>query len=649
MTRLVILSFFILLFWGLASLFPQTLTVGISPNPPLKYFDEKGIATGFFVELLKVIGKDEGWSFNYRAGSFTQCQEWLESGEIDIIPNIGYSVERAKRFVFNKESGFTTWAQVYVNDQSDIQSILDLDGKRIAVQRGDFFVQDPTYGFLHLMAEFDIQCELVEQANYLQVLELVSSGQVDAGIINRIIADINSPDYKVKKTAIIFSPVSLRFAFSKSNPQTPELADVLDAHLKKLKAVESSEYYALLSRFLLGERNLAIPRWVRWGIAISLVFLFFAFVSIYRLRRKVTSRSMDLQKEKKLVSTILETSPVGIVVVDSSKRIQFANQEFKQIVRLENDVYLGKEFRELKWKIFDPDNKKIDEDTLLFNKVLQGETSFSDLHINFEQGGEIRHISVNGSPLIYRDDTIGGVFTVLDISPLITSQKELEDSGKVLEKNLKEKVVLLQEMHHRVKNNLQIISSLLRMQSAYSDNPETQLQLREGYNRIIAMSHVHEMLYQSDNIAEINLKEYLVDLCNRLSTFIAGNHDRITTEVRAGNIFIGVDTAVPLCLMVNELVSNALEHAFPDDRNGNIKIEVDVERGEYLRLSVSDNGIGNNNEWFEHEGQTLGLQLVKSLSAQLQAEIATSFDGGTTFSFLMPLQIEAVGEKAIRL
>lgn len=212
-----------------------------------------------------------------------------------------------------------------------------------------------------------------------------------------------------------------------------------------------------------------------------------------------------------------------------------------------------------------------------------------------------------------------------DVSERVTMMQELENS-------VREKEILLSEIHHRVKNNLQIISSLLSLQSQFVKDPESHAIFFDCQSRIKSIALIHETLYQNRNLSRIDFANYLNNLADRLSGSYLGNSNRVSIDVLNSNVFLPIDLAISCGLIVNELVTNALKYAFPDEREGQIDIAItyDEEDAQFC-LTVADNGIGIPDHVHLDNPETLGLQLVTTLAQQLDAMITVDNHKGTTF------------------
>ena len=212
----------------------------------------------------------------------------------------------------------------------------------------------------------------------------------------------------------------------------------------------------------------------------------------------------------------------------------------------------------------------------------------------------------------------------------VTYQKD-KNKNKLLEKQNNEKEFLLKEIHHRVKNNLEIVSSILALQSAQIQSQKAIDALQESENRVHSMSMIHQKLYQGENLGTIEMKDYFINLGSHiLDSF--GAEKRITLNYVMEALELDVDTAVPLGLIVNELLTNALKYAFPDNRKGEIIIDLKKKDKKTLQLEISDNGIGKSEESIL-KGTGFGTQLITLLTQQLSGKMAEQSKDGTTISF----------------
>lgn len=209
-------------------------------------------------------------------------------------------------------------------------------------------------------------------------------------------------------------------------------------------------------------------------------------------------------------------------------------------------------------------------------------------------------------------------------------KEQLNNQKVIIENSLKEKETLLREIHHRVKNNLQIISGLLTLQSRQIENPEAQEAVREGRNRVKSMALIHQKLYQQDNLTAVNMSEYLDDLVGTIQQTFRDNNTTVKADIICNDLSLDVDTAIPLGLIINELVTNCYKYAFTGRNVGQIIIRLEEEQ-QRLILEVKDNGAGLPPAFDIHNTKSFGMKLVQSLAAKLEAAIQTKNDNGAVF------------------
>jgi two-component sensor histidine kinase len=208
-------------------------------------------------------------------------------------------------------------------------------------------------------------------------------------------------------------------------------------------------------------------------------------------------------------------------------------------------------------------------------------------------------------------------------------RKRAEDQLKI---SLKEKEILLRELYHRTKNNLQVISSLLNLQALAIDDKQMLGVLQDIQNRIRSISLVHEKLYQSKDLLNINLRDYIGELAHALLRSFEGSKSRISFALDIDDVFISLNSITTCGLIINELVSNSLKYAFPNSREGEIRIALHAMNGDEIELRISDNGIGLPESLDFQNPQTLGLKLVRKLvEDQLRGKIELKGEKGTDF------------------
>jgi len=226
---------------------------------------------------------------------------------------------------------------------------------------------------------------------------------------------------------------------------------------------------------------------------------------------------------------------------------------------------------------------------------------------------------------IYDDKNVfqGYLLIIQDIH----KRKKLE---KDLKKSLEERDLMMKEIHHRVKNNLMIIQSLLQLQSKYIKDEDTLNTFRESQNRVKSMARVHQRLYQHEDIQKIDFSSYPRTLALDIFRSYASDPNKINLNVDADDVMLDIDTAIPLGLILNEMISNSLKHAFPKDKHGQVTVRFHLEGNEY-KLVVSDDGIGIPEGLDYENSDSLGLKLIYSLSDQIEGKVKLDTTNGTKF------------------
>ena len=332
--------------------------------------------------------------------------------------------------------------------------------------------------------------------------------------------------------------------------------------------------------------------------------------------RKRAEEAIHQSEEKFRVLT--ETSPAAIVLYQGD-RIIYANPSTTRIFGYSEAELLEMNF----WDWSHVDFRDTSSEHGL--ACLRVETE----QLQYEQklttkSGEEKWVIVSAGNIEYR-----GKPTVIDTLLDITEAKQAEER---IGTALAEKVVLLKEVHHRVKNNLQLVCSLFDLQSDLIDDEKSRNYFQVIQNRVRSMALVHERLYKSEDFTSIGFEEYIRDLCARLFDSFMVDPGRINLKVDAGNLSIAVDRAIPWGLVINELVSNALKHAFPDNRSGEISICFRLDGDDWLILTVADTGVGMPPDLDFNNTGTLGLQLVNMLTLQLNGQISMEGATGTAFT-----------------
>nr|WP_081882649.1 histidine kinase dimerization/phosphoacceptor domain -containing protein [Methanobacterium sp. SMA-27] len=335
-----------------------------------------------------------------------------------------------------------------------------------------------------------------------------------------------------------------------------------------------------------------------------------------RARFEKEKVEIALRESEAKFRSFIETAEEGVWIIDEKAKTNYVNDAMLKILGYTRNEMMGHSF----FEFMDDENKNYAKKKLERRKKGFGEKyDFKFIHKN---GSSVWTI-ISAKPLYKNNKFIGSLGMLTDI----TKRKEMEEE---LKKSLNEKEMLLKEIHHRVKNNLMVISSLLNLQSNYIKNKEDFDMFRESQNRAKSMALIHELLYRSDDLKSINFGDYMGTLIKDLFNTYINDPSHLKLNLDLQNIKLDINTSIPLGLIVNELVSNSMKYAFPDGREGEINISLKTEDGEYI-LIVGDNGVGIRDDIDFRNTDSLGLQLVNNLTQQIDGEIELNKKHGTEF------------------
>ena len=345
----------------------------------------------------------------------------------------------------------------------------------------------------------------------------------------------------------------------------------------------------------------------------------------------VLSSIVDISARKRLEEhfrRVVESAPNAMVMINGSGRIEMVNAQAERLFGYSRTELLGQPVEMLVPARFRSEHPSL-RDSFFGDPRSRPMGAGRDLFGLHKDGSEFP-VEIGLNPIETEQGTM-----VLSAIVDISDRKQREER---IQAALKEKDILLSEIHHRVKNNLQVVHSLLDLQSA-KVRDETALQLlKESQNRIRSMALIHQALYESKDFVGVDFGSFLDALVPNLVSSYSVDPSRITLLIDSAEVSLPISAAIPCGLIVNELISNALKHAFPGRRKGQIKIDLAQEAGKKVALSVSDDGVGIGHELDLSNAKTLGLQLVSLLADQLGAEINMQRSNPTRFELRFEVQ-----------
>ncbi len=344
------------------------------------------------------------------------------------------------------------------------------------------------------------------------------------------------------------------------------------------------------------------------------------------LEKMVEEKSAALFESEKQFRTLTSMSPSGIYLTDAKGDCVYVSEHWCKMAGLTVDEAKG-----TGWVmgIYLEDREKIKE---AWYKMVSSKGHWEEEYRFQDKKGKITWVYGVAVPSYDANGVVNGyIGTNVDISERKRAEEEIRAS-------LNEKEILLKEIHHRVKNNMAVISGLLKLQSHSFKDPDVIRAFSESQQRIRSMALVHEKLYNAQDLSQIDFSNYIPDLVNQIYQTYEVQREKISSKIQTNNISMGIDIAVPCGLIINELVTNAFKYAFPGEQRGEISIALSHSNNDYS-LEVSDNGVGLPMDIDFQTISSFGLYLVNLLTQQLKGTIEIDRSKGTSIKITFPKEI----------
>jgi PAS domain S-box-containing protein len=435
-------------------------------------------------------------------------------------------------------------------------------------------------------------------------------------LVGKLVGLNTLKELQIKNVVAVGEPlgVSQRFAFAVHKGNASLLAKINDA-LASVRA--SGQYDAIYEKWFgaldPAQLDLRLYRWYIFAAVAVLALVLVAYARERRLRYR-------LDHSISLLNAAFESAADGILVVDEHNRTTYFNQQFLKMWGLGPELAAAandaKMLQLVRHRLAEPEVFLAKVDAIYGQPEAE---SFDELTLR-----DGRVFELYSRPQLLGSAIVGRVWSFRDV----TERNRTEDQIKT---SLKEKEVMLKEIHHRVKNNLQIISSLLYLQSTAVKDEETREFFRESRERVRSMALVHEQLYRSERLNAIDLGEHLKALAGNVARGYGDAKRRVQLRMDLASIELDLDLAIPVSLIFNELLSNAYKHAFPGERRGSVTVELSRAAPEGWTLRVSDDGVGLPPQFDWEMSSTLGLKIVRNLAEQIHGKIEVQPGPGASF------------------
>lgn len=662
---LLISLFFMQLIAPLPAKSSDPVRIGVYQNTPLTFIEENGKTKGFFIDILEYIASKKGWEIEYVHSSLPECLSNLENGNIDLLGVIAYSETRGRIFDYTYESVITNWGQMYLNKKSDIESILDLKGKKVAVLQNDIYFNN----LRKLVNQYGIKCRFIEAFEYEDVLALVEIGRCEAGLVSQIYGLQRERDYDIIKSSILLSPQKLYWAAPKGKNQ--ELLYKLDSSLRNLKNNQQSIYYeALVKWFSIGEKS-KFGKWFKWMISsfVVLLILFFTVSLILRVQVKSKTNELlikneELRESEERFRNVYDTAPLAFVVWDINTRVTDWNKKAEGLFGWTREEVVDNIFFD--FLIPEKDRPQVKD---VVNILLKGELQSHSINDNLTKDGKIITCEWNNSLL---HDNDGNIIGAISLGLDITERKQVEEEKDKLQTQLQQahKIesigTLAGGVAHDFNNILGIIIGNVELalddvpggNPAYLNLEEIRTassRAKDVVRQLLSFARKTKLEKKPTNIIPI-VKESLKLLRSSIPASI---------ELRQ-NIAKDVDTILADPTQINQVLINLCtnaDHAMPDGgvivvtlRN----IELDekttdqypkLNPGRYVNLAVSDTGHGMPPEEIDRifdpyfttkevgKGSGMGLAVVHGIVMNHDGAIFvdSELEKGTTLNIFFPI------------
>ncbi len=648
------ISIFLILFVVITICVSQdTVRVGAFNLYPGIFLDVDGEVKGFYVDALNDLGKKENIVFKYVYGSWEQGLARVKNGEVDMLTSVAVTEERLAYMDYTSTPLLTVWSEVYVNPNSEINGILDLEGKTIAVMKSDF-----NGGFLkQLTDKFDVSCTFVETDDFEKVFELINSKQVDAGVVNNTFGAPKSVQYGLLSSGIVFNPFDIFFTVKKDTNQV--LLKILNTHLYKWKHDLNSVYNIALQKW--SHDNVGaievMPGWVRKAIysVLLLIAILMIFIGLLRYRVKVATRKVKYSEL--LFKTFMENTPAYVYIKDNKLKHIYRNRMVDRV----NKVQPSNKNSSAK-TIFEPDIVQMVEKTDY--EILNSEVKQTNLQYQCKLNGKDTwlHDYKFYLRLPNSEAAVGGVS--FDITKLKETEFELIKAKEKAEESDRLKSAFLANMSHEIRtpmNGILGFSELLKQPDLNNKDKDKYIDVIEKsgtrmlniINDIIDISKIESGQMVINNQA-LNVNHIIDDLYGFFQEDAKGKGIDFEMVKGLTNVEASLTSdSDKLYAVLSNLLKNAFKYTF----SGSIEFGYRYHSTKTeLEFFVKDTGIGIVESQLEKiferfiqaeiddkmalQGAGLGLAISKAYVEMLGGRIwvESEFGNGSTFFFILPFK-----------
>lgn len=628
-------SLLILLFLSSLLGYAQTIKVGIYPNPPLINIEQEDQVSGFCIDVLKDIAEKEGWQLQFQAYDFAESLLALERGDIDIMPALAYSDYRDSIFIMNETKVTTNWAKIYKNADDDFNyaSLEELRNKSIAVLKDDYYLQNGENGLLDLLEKLDIPANINELNSYSAVIDKVSMGSADLGLVSRYYGTLETEEKNVVKTPINVAYVSVRYGFNRNNDAIL-LARQLDQQLQQLINDRSSIYYQSEKKYLSFTAEAFIPQWLwqAFGLVIAglTVFVIFSILLQYQVKKKTA----ELKETNRLLGKSERKARLAVQTIETSQDIGFWFQAGQPFIRVNQAAINLTGFSEEELLNMVPrDLLATDQNQKYYDSLRDGDWNG---HLLFEEsfkkkdGGEFPvELSLDQFELDGQTYICG---FARDITKRVKAERQIIST--ILSTEDKERSRISKELHDSVGQTLSAISLHLDSLTKISNLSDFEVNKIKNIENLLK-----EAIAESRSVSHNLMPPALTDLGftfaveNMLNSLEGVGETKFSFHSNESDIIVPKEIEFALFRITQEAINNIIKYAEATEATIQYLIFNDL-----ISLSIEDDGKGFDMK-IANKNHNFGLDSMNNRAVSMGGELTidTTPGKGTGIQVSIPL------------
>ncbi len=634
-----------------------SVRIGIFPLEPINYMDKNNTAQGFYPALIQKIAAAENWKITYVEGSWAQCLDRLQTGEIDLMTTIAYSEERARTMDFSKEPVVDIWGQVFALPGKNINTILDLNNRKVAIMKKDINGRN----FITTANNFGVHCQIVELDSHLDIFQAVNANKVVAGIAPQHFGLRHAKEFNLVGTTIQFSPFPVFFATKKG--KNHYLLSQIDTHLKNWKNDDASIYYQSLAYWMGGGKysRQIIPKWLIVLLVLAAAISILLFFFNRMLKIQVIKKTDELQKSEAHYRELVESANSIILRWDRTGNLIFINQFGLDLFGCSDKKITGQNILTVLPPLKNVSKKEFER---IKERIVKSPKNFTlEESSHFDDTGKKIYIQWGNKASLNRD---GSLQEILSVGTDISQRKQLE-KHLVQAQKMEAIGTLAGGIAHDFNNILSVIMGNAEL--AYSKNADSK-KIAGNLDKIITASHrARELTAQ---ILAFSRKSDLEKISMNLSAIVKEALNMIrstlpaTIEIRSEIFSKKNILANPT--QIHQVILNMCTNAFHamEDKGGVLSVsikelpstelgllpnDIDPKPGEYLTLEFSDTGCGMNKETLNKifdpyfttkkpgKGTGMGLSVAHGIIREHDGHIKvkSTVHKGTTIQIFLPV------------